>query len=264
MFMCRQDTYYSYKNKNMPKVSIVVPVYKAELFLEETIQTVLNQTYENWEMLLINDCSPDASFEIAEKYLGDKIKWFEQEINSGAGLTRNRGIKEATGKYICFLDADDLWDIDKLEKQVAFMEEKDCEFSFTSYEFANRDGVPNGNKVIVPEKINYNQALKNVTIWTSTVMFNMEKLTKEDIYMSDIRRGQDAATWWKVLKKVDHAYGIKDIFSYYRRTQNSLSANKLIALKRTWYLYRKVEKFGILKSSYYFVFSVLNAIRRRI
>ncbi len=74
----------------MPKVSIVVPVYKAELFLEETIQTVLNQTYENWEMLLINDCSPDASFEIAEKYLGDKIKWFEQEINSGAGLTRNR------------------------------------------------------------------------------------------------------------------------------------------------------------------------------
>jgi len=248
----------------MAKVSIVVPIYKAESFLEETIQTVLNQTYENWEMLLINDCSPDASFEVAKKYLGDRIKWFEQEVNSGAALTRNKGIKKATGKYICFLDADDLWDKDKLEKQVTFMEEKGCEFSFTSYEFADSNGVPNGKKVIVPEKINYKQSLKNMTIWTSTVMFNMEKLTKEDIYMPNIRRGQDAATWWRVLKNIDYAYGIKDVFSYYRRTKESLSANKFIALKRTWYLYRKIEKFGILKSVYYFVFSVSNAIRRRI
>lgn len=245
-------------------VSIIIPVYNAERFLEDTIKTVQNQTYENWELLLVNDCSKDNSKKIADKYLSNKIKWIDMDKNSGAALTRNKGIEKSTGEFLCFLDADDLWDEDKLKKQIEFMRNNKCEFSFTGYEFADENGKPIGKKVFVPEKINYKQALKNTTIWTSTVMLDMTKLTKEDVYMPDVRRGQDTATWWKILKKIVYAYGLNEILSYYRRTDESLSANKITALKRTWNLYRNVEKLGLISSCYNFCWYCFNAVRRRI
>ena len=245
-------------------VSIIVPVYNAERFLEDTIKTVQDQTYENWELLLVNDCSKDNSKKIADKYLSNKIKWIDMEKNSGAALTRNKGIEKSTGEFLCFLDADDLWDEDKLKKQIEFMRNNKCEFSFTGYEFADENGKPIGKKVFVPEKINYKQALKNTTIWTSTVMLDMTKLTKEDVYMPNVRRGQDTATWWKILKKIDYAYGLNEVLSYYRRTNESLSANKITALKRTWNLYRNVEKLGLISSCYNFCWYCINAVRRRV
>lgn len=245
-------------------VSIIVPVYNAERFLEDTIKTVQDQTYENWELLLVNDCSKDNSKKIADKYLSNKIKWIDMEKNSGAALTRNKGIEKSTGEFLCFLDADDLWDEDKLKKQIEFMRNNKCEFSFTGYEFADENGKPIGKKVFIPEKINYKQALKNTTIWTSTVMLDMTKLTKEDVYMPNVRRGQDTATWWKILKKIDYAYGLNEILSYYRRTNESLSANKITALKRTWNLYRNVEKLGLVSSCYNFCWYCFNAVKRRI
>ena len=246
-------------------VSIIVPVYNAERFLEETINSVLNQSYNNWELLLINDCSKDDSKKIYDKYKSDKrIKWFDQEKNGGAALARNKGIELSQGKFLCFLDADDLWEKEKLEKQINFMTEKDCAFSFTGYEFASESGEPNGTKVFIPEKINYKKALKNTTIWTSTVMFDMSKLSKDDIYMPNVRRGQDTATWWKVLKKIDYAYGLNQILSFYRRTNDSLSSNKFKALKRTWNLYRNVEHLNLVKSSYYFFWYCFNAVKRRV
>lgn len=248
----------------MDKVSIIIPIYNAENFLEDTINSVKNQTYKNWELILVNDKSTDNSKKIAKKYLNKNIKWIDLEENSGAAIARNKGISAATGDYLCFLDADDFWDEDKLEKQVKFMEKNNYDFTFTSYQFVDEKGAKNGKKVIVPIKINYKEALKNTTISTSTVMFNMKKLSKEDIYMPNLRRGQDTATWWKVLKKIDYAYGLKDVFSYYRRTKGTLSSNKIIALKRTWNLYRNVEKLSVLKSLYYFMFYCLNAIKRRI
>lgn len=245
-------------------VSIVVPVYNAERFLDETINTVLNQTYTNWELILVNDCSTDNSVNVIKKYKDKRIKLINNKTNSKAAISRNNGITKAKGRYICFLDADDLWDNKKLEKQVNFIKEKDCAFSFTGYEFADENGKPNGKKVFIPEKIDYSQALKNTTIWTSTVMFDMNKLSKEDIYMPNVPRGQDTATWWKVLKKIDYAYGLNEILSFYRRTNESLSSNKLVALKRTWNLYRNVEHLNILKSSYNFIWYCFNAIKRRI
>lgn len=245
-------------------VSIIVPVYNAEKFLEETIKSVQEQTYENWELLLVNDCSKDNSKKIAKKYLSKKIKWIDMEKNSGAALTRNKGIEESTGEFLCFLDADDLWDKNKLKKQVAFMKKHKYEFSFTGYEFADEEGKPNGKKVSVPEKITYKQALKNTTIWTSTVMLDMSRLSKEEAYMPNVRRGQDTATWWKILKKIDCAYGLNEVLSYYRRTNESLSANKITALKRTWNLYRNVENLGLLSSCYNFCWYCFNAIRRRL
>ena len=246
-------------------VSIIVPVYNAEKFLSDTINTVLKQTYNNWELILINDCSNDNSKEIYNKYNKDeRIIWCDQEKNGGAALARNKGIDLAKGQYLCFLDADDLWDKDKLKKQVNFMKEKDCAFSFTGYEFADENGKPNGKKVFIPEKINYKEALKNTTIWTSTVMFDMTKLIKVNIYMPNVARGQDTATWWKVLKKIDYAFGLNEILSFYRRSEATLSSNKFLALKRTWNLYRNVEKLSLVSSLYNFSIYCFNAIKRRI
>lgn len=246
-------------------VSIIIPVYNAEKFIDKTINTVLNQTYTNWELLLVNDCSTDNSKKLIQKYLKDeRIRLINNKTNSKAAISRNNGIKKAKGRYICFLDADDLWDKEKLEKQVKFMNEKDCAFSFTGYEFADENGKPNGKKVFIPEIITYKQALKNTTIWTSTVMFDMNKLSKEDIYMPNVARGQDTATWWKVLKKVNYAYGLKDVLSFYRRTNDSLSANKFVALKRTWNLYRNVEHLNIFYSFYCFCFYAIKAVKRRV
>ena len=254
------------KDNDGELVSIVVPVYNAEAFLKDTIESAMKQTYTNWELILVNDCSSDDSVNIIKKYekKDSRIKLINNKENSKAAITRNNGIKAAKGRYICFLDADDLWDKDKLKKQVSFIKKHDCAFSFTGYEFADENGKPNGKRVFVPEKINYKQALKNTTIWTSTVMFDMNKLSKEDIYMPNVARGQDTATWWKVLKKVDYAYGLNEILSYYRRSEGTLSSNKFVALKRTWHLYRKIEGLGFFSSCYNFAFYCFNAVRRRI
>lgn len=246
-------------------VSIVVPVYNAEKFLKDTITTVQNQTYANWELLLVDDCSTDNSVKVIEKYLtSDKrIKLLRNKVNSHAALTRNKGIDASNGIYIAFLDADDLWEPTKLEKQIAFMKQKDCAFSFTGYEFADEDGKPNGKKVIVPETITYKQALRNTIIWTTTVMFDMSKLTKEDINMPNVK-SEDTACWWKVLKKIDRAYGMKDILSYYRRSNGTLSANKVEAVKRVWNLYRKVEKHNLIYSAYCFSGYAYNTVKKRV
>lgn len=246
-------------------VSIVVPVYNAEKFLKDTIQTVLEQTYPNWELLLVDDCSNDNSVGIIKEYVKDdkRIRLLKNEKNSGAALTRNKGIEEAKGTYLCFLDADDLWEKEKLEKQLKFMKENHCAFSFTSYEFADSNGIPNGKKVKVPRTINYKQALKNTTIFTSTVMFDLNKLAKEDIYMPDVK-SEDTATWWKILKKLSYAYGINNIVVLYRRSENTLSSNKIKALKRTWNLYRNVEELTFLTSIYNFSWYCFNALKRRV
>jgi teichuronic acid biosynthesis glycosyltransferase TuaG len=252
------------KESKQPLVSIVVPVYNAARFMDDTIQTVLNQTYQNWELLLVDDCSSDDSVKIIKKYekKDKRIKFFKLSENSGAAIARNTGIDNAKGRYIAFLDADDLWVSDKLKLQVAFMKEKNAAFSFTGYEFADENGKPNGKRVHVPETITYKQALKNTTIWTSTVMLDMQVINKLTIYMPDIG-SEDTATWWNILKTIDNAYGLNEIFSYYRRTAESLSADKLTALKRTWNLYRDVEKLRFISSTYNFSWYLVNAILRR-
>ena len=250
--------------KTEPLVSIIVPVYNAGLFLDSTIESVQAQTYKNWELILVNDRSSDGSKEVAAEYLGDKrIRWVDMKENSGAATSRNAGLELAKGRYIAFLDADDLWDKNKLTKQIAFMQKNDCAFSFTGYEFATPSGIPNGKKVTVPETITYKQALKNTTIFTSTVIFDAEKLPKESIKMPAIP-SEDTATWWQVLKMIPKAYGLNEVLTYYRRNAGSLSANKRVAIRRIWRLYRKAEKIGVIKSCYYFVFWAISATKRRI
>ena len=249
---------------NSHLVSIVVPVYNASRFIDETINTVLDQTYTNWELLLIDDKSTDESVKLIKPYAAKdkRIKLLRNKKNSGAAVSRNKGIDAAKGRYIAFLDADDLWSPTKLEKQAAFMQKQDCAFSFTGYEFADENGKANGKKVHVPETITYKQALKNTTIWTSTVMLDMQAISKPTSHMPDIG-SEDTATWWKILKTISMAYGLDQILSYYRRTKSSLSANKFYSLQRTWHLYIKMEKINFVTAIYHMAIYSVNATKRR-
>ena len=246
-----------------PKVSIVVPVYNGERYIRETLQSVKRQTEEDWELLLVDDVSTDKSLEVIEEYVNDQIHLIRLPENSGAAAARNRGIKEAKGKYLAFLDADDIWDEEKLTKQLLFMEEKDCAFSYTGYEFADSEGVSVEKIVRVPRKLNYGQALKNTTIFTSTVMFDLEKISKDMVEMPLVP-SEDTATWWKVLRSGYEAHGLNEALTLYRRSKGTLSSNKKTAIWRIWNLYRREEKLSIPYSAFCFCFYAVHAVLRRI
>lgn len=244
-------------------VSIIVPVYNAKRCIADTIMSIKEQTYTDWELLLVDDGSTDGTIDIMASFADDKIKIITNKNKKGAAGARNTGIEAASGRYIAFLDADDLWLKDKLESQVAFSKEKDAAFTFTGYEFADEAGKGLGTIVKVPDVMRYKDAIKNTTIFTSTVMFDMSKLSKEDILMPYVP-SEDSATWWKVLKMGYNAYGLDRALTLYRRMGKSLSSNKLEAIRRIWFLYRKVEHLNIFYSLYCFVFWAFRAVIRRV
>ena len=245
-------------------VSIVVPVYNAQNFIKETIQYVQAQTYEDWELLLVDDCSLDNGCNVIEEMqkTDDRIKLIRQEHNSGAASCRNKGVSCAHGRYLCFLDADDIWEPDKLARELAFMDDGKG-FVFTGYEFADENGRGLGKIVHVPETITYREALKNTTIFTSTVMIDRTIIADNDSMMPCIE-SEDTATWWNILKKYGTGYGLDECLVRYRRSAGTLSSNKFRAIKRIWNLYRKHEKLGIAKSFYCMVFWAFRAVFRRI
>ena len=244
----------------MEKVSIVIPMHNSSNYIKQCIESVINQTYKNIEIIIVDDKSTDNGIEIIKKYNDERIRVIELKKNVGPAIARNIGIRKSTGEYICFLDSDDYWYIDKIEKQMNFINLKKCEFIFSGYVFFKNNEQK--SIVHVPEKINYEEALKNTTIFTSTVMFNMNILKKKDIYMPNIKKGQDTATWWKVLKKGITAYGLDEVLSIYRVGNKSVSSNKIKALKRTWKLYER-EKISFFKKVYCFSWYVIHAIKRR-
>lgn len=248
-------------------ISIIVPVYNVENFITETMESVRVQTYTHWELLLIEDGSSDRSAEIIEAYAektGDKrIRLICQPSNLGAARARNRGVAQARGRYIAYLDADDLWHPEKLKRELAFLKAKNAAFVFTGYEFADEQGRGTGKIVRVPETLNYRQALKNTTIFTTTVMFDMEKISKEELEMPVIK-SEDTALWWKILRSGHIAYGLDENLASYRRAGRTLSSNKLEAVRRIWNLYRKAEGMGIFSSAFHFCFWAARAVKRRV
>lgn len=248
-------------------VSIIVPVYNVEKLIKETMDSVLAQTYPHWELLLVEDGSKDNSAGIIMDYIAEKgdnrIRLIRQPSNQGAARARNRGLEEARGRYISYLDADDLWVPEKLEKQIEFMKEKDAAFSFTGYEFADENGIGLGKIVRVPETLSYRQALSNTTIFTTTVMFDTEKISKELLEMPQIK-SEDTALWWKVLRTGCVAYGLDENLARYRRAGRTLSSNKLEAIRRIWNLYRKAEGLSLIRSMWHFCFWAARAVWRRL
>lgn len=248
-------------------VSVIIPVYNANKYIEATVKSIIEQSYENWELLLVDDGSTDGSTETINRIVEEDgtnrvIALFPSEHGSAA-RARNYGLEHAKGRYIAFLDADDLWEKDKLSKEVAFMQDRQVGFVFTGYEFADADGNGTGKVVKVPETLNYRQALKNTTIFTSTVLLDTQKIDRELIKMPEIK-SEDTATWYQILKNGHLAYGLNENLVKYRRVANSLSSNKLEAIRRIWNLYRKAEKLSVIYSAYNFVFWAFRAVLRRI
>lgn len=247
-------------------VSVVVPVYNAAKYIENTIDMVCNQTYKDWELILVDDASMDGSADIIEEYIkdqGKRIRLIRKETNAGAAAARNSGIDASSGRYIAFLDADDVWAVDKLEKQIEFMEKTGAAFSFHSYEFGDERAKPTGKIVHVPETLNFRQALSRTVIFTTTVMFDTEKIDMEIIHMPMVP-SEDTATWWRILKSGIVAYGLDENLAIYRRPPKSLSSNKLIALERIWFLYRNIANLSVLESLFYFGGWAVRATLRRL
>ncbi|MGL6107517.1 glycosyltransferase family 2 protein [Romboutsia sp.] len=249
---------------NEPLVSIITPVYNAESFLSETIKSIKNQTYKNWEMILVDDCSKDNSANIIKEFQNtdDRIKYIKLEKNSGASVSRNTGIKNSKGRFIAFVDSDDLWNPEKLEKQVGYMLKDKLGFTFTSYRYMKENGELTNKVARAPQKIDYEGLLKNTIIGCSTVV--IDRNVVGDFEMPLVRRGQDTATWLKILRNEKYAYGIEEDLVNYRLVGDSLSSNKVKAMKRTWNTYRNVENLGIFKSCYVFCFYAYNAIKKRL
>lgn len=252
-------------------VSVIIPVYRLENYIIDTLNCIVEQSYTDWELILVDDHSDDASSELIEKYISDKgledkILLFHQTDEKGAASARNRGMKESHGRYVAYLDGDDIWDCNKLEKELRFMKDKDAAFVFTGYEFADENAVGLGKIVHVPETINYRQALKNTTIFTSTVMFDTNKIPRDKLMMP-IMKSEDTALWWRLLREGNIAYGLDENLVLYRRpgkNGKSLSSNKFEAIKRIWALYRKAEGLNVFVSAYYFCFWAVRAVLRRI
>ena len=238
-------------NINSDIVSIITPVYNAESFLEDTVNSVLKQTYQDWEMILIDDCSTDKSREIMEKLalMDDRIVPIYSEVNEGVANSRNKGIEKAKGRYIAFLDSDDLWKPNKLEEQVKFMKSKDIAFSFTGYEFINEDGERLGKIISIPSKVTYNELLKYNCIGCLTVMIDKKKIDK--VEMPTLKH-EDFITWLSILKKDIDAYGINENLASYRKRTGSVSENKIKSATWTWNILRNIEKLNVIKASWCF------------
>ncbi len=245
-------------------VSVITPSYNAEKFISATIESVRTQTYTNWEMIIVDDCSKDTTREILKEYaeLDPRIKPIFLEENSGAAVARNTALKAAQGDYVAFLDSDDLWVLDKLEKQLAFMQENDYAFSFTAYNLMDENGKPLDKVIDVPKQIDYKGLLKNTIIGCLTVMIDTRKV--EPLQMPLIRTRQDFALWLKVLREGHIAYGMQEPLANYRIVEGSISSNKLKTAKRNWYVYREIEKLSLPYASWCFINYAFYAIKKRV
>lgn len=230
--------------------------------MKQTVESVRFQNFKDWELILVDDNSQDNSYALAHELAENdsRIKVIKLSENSGAAVARNTAIAAAQGRYIAFLDSDDLWLPNKLERQLNIMQQKDIAFSFSAYEKIDEQGNLLGF-MGVPEKVNYDQLLKCCVIGCLTAMYDTEKLGK--VYMPLIRKRQDLGLWLCLLKKTEFAYGIQEKLGQYRLRKGSISSNKANAASFTWRLYRDVEKLGLLKSSYYFLHYAVRGVLRQ-
>jgi teichuronic acid biosynthesis glycosyltransferase TuaG len=229
-------------------VSIITPVYNAQSTIKATLDSIVSQSYKDWELILVNDASTDDSKAIAEPYLkkDKRIKWIDMAQNSGAAKARNFAIDHARGQYLAFLDSDDAWDSTKLDKQLKFMRDHAYGFTFTAYK------TTRGRIIKAPSVLSYNELIINNQIGCLTVI--VDRRSTGDFLMPDYRKGQDHLTWLMLMKRGIKAYGLNEVLATYTEgNTNSLSGNKLKAAKRQWFNYRKALGLGFFISSLYFI-----------
>ena len=228
-------------------VSIIMPSYNTASFIEETIQSVLNQTYTNWELIIVDDCSTDNTDEVLENIKDSRIRYFKNDKNSGAAVSRNKALREARGQWIAYLDSDDLWMPEKLEKQIHFMETNGYAFSYTNYEEIDVNGNKTGVSVTGPKKITKTGMFNYCWPGCLTVMFDANKIGL--IQIQDIKKNNDYAMWLKVCKKAD-CYLLDELLGQYRKGRVGSVSTHSIKTMIGWHykLYREAEDMGILSS----------------
>ncbi len=246
---------------NEKLVSIITPCYNSEKYLVATIDSVLQQTYQNWELLITDDGSTDASVAIIEKYINkdSRIKLFKIS-NGGAAVARNNSIKQAKGSYIAFLDSDDIWIPTKLEKQIRFMEINNYQLSCTLYSRMDEEGSDLHSISKKYSKISYLDMLKSNKIGCLTAIYNQETLGK--VYMPLIKKRQDYGLWLRLLKDVDFAYEFPEVLAKYRIRKASISAKKTEMLKWNWKLFREIEKKSIFQSAYFVFCNIITKLKQ--
>jgi teichuronic acid biosynthesis glycosyltransferase TuaG len=219
-------------------ISIIMPAYNCENYIEESIASVINQTYRNWELIVIDDGSTDNTVDFIKTMANveERIKFFENNQNQGVSATRNRGIALAAGKWIAFLDSDDMWDKSKLEKQLFYADKHNAEFVFTGSSFVNERGNFYQGIFKVPEKVNYKRLRTHNVISCSSVL--IKKSFFENIKMEKDEMHEDYAVWLRVLKTGIQAFGINEPLLIYRISPNSKSGKKIKTIKMTYKVYR--------------------------
>ena len=245
-------------------ISIITPYYNSSKFIDECVNSVLLQSYSNWELLIVDDFSDDNSKELLlnlEKK-DKRIRVIFLDINAGAANARNVAILKAKGRYIAFLDSDDSWQSQKLDRQISFMKQNDIAFSFTSYQSISENGSDVIGVFVVPYKLTYNDYLKNTIIGCLTVVIDREKVGYFE--MPNIRSSHDMALWLLIMKRGFDAYGLNENLASYRIVLGSNSSSKLAAAKDVWRVYRQLEKLSFFYSIWCFLNYAFNAIIKRI
>lgn len=232
-------------------VSVITPTYNCGKFIGATIASVQNQDYNNWEMIIVDDCSQDETKNIVTEIAAkdDRIKYFCLEKNSGAAVARTKAMQLANGEYMAFLDSDDLWVPNKLTSQLAFMKDNGYAFTCTAYEQIDENGELLGKVIKTISKTDYNRLLLDCPVGNSTVVYSVKQMGKFEV--PNIRKRNDDALWLKMLKKEQYIYGMQDVLMQYRIRSGSISNNKLKVIKYHWILYREIEHLGVLRSLFH-------------
>jgi teichuronic acid biosynthesis glycosyltransferase TuaG len=244
---------------NKPKVSIITANFNCEKFIGETIDSVLNQKFRDWEYIIADDGSTDKSISIIEdKFKGlENVKLLKIKNNSGPANARNEALKEAQGKFISFIDSDDIWEPEFLKDMITFMQEKQISFAYSSYYRISENGQKL-DQYKVPNKVSYFDILKSCPICPLTAIYDSSRLGK--IPMPNIPKREDYGLFISLLKKTKFAYSLQTPLAHYRVREGSVSSNKISIAKKQWDVYRKYEKLSLLKSLYYFVNYVLLSV----
>jgi len=245
-------------------ISIITPSYNCSKYIGITIESVINQTFTNWELIIVDDCSTDHSAEIIRHYAGLdlRIKPVFLSLNQGAAAARNEGLRQVTGRLIAFLDSDDVWLPDKLQIQFDFMLKTGAPISFTEYDVFDEELLTLQHHIQVPSTIDYSGYLKSTIIGMSTSMIDIEKTGAFTFF--DIRTRQDTYLWITLLKRGIVARGIHQTLVKYRLRKDSISANKLKAARQVWYLYYDLEKMNFFKAAYFFLNYGFNSLKKRL
>lgn len=248
----------------MSIVSIIMPTYNSKSFILDTISSVVKQTFESWELIIVDDCSTDNTIELIKSNFGHdkRIKIFENEVNSGAGVSRNNALSQSTGQFIAFFDSDDVWHENKLEIQIAIMSEHESDITHTSYSFINEDGTKAKGKVSVSDYVNLDSYMKNTEIGMSTAMINKDKVG--NFQFDTMRTRQDTKLWLTLLAKGYSSKGIDNELVSYRIRKGQISRNKLSVGFRTLKLYMTIKEIPIWKRLYNFMFYMINGFKKRI